>query len=111
MPYGAGMNIDDLIIAIEKRVERSDLAAWHSALVTDGDALVVLYRKTGDPRLYGQLFDRSFFDGFGDESVESLAATIVANEIEPPHDAGRGRDPESVEPSLLPEEPIHWVAL
>lgn len=105
------MNIGDLITAIKKRVERSDLAAWHSALVADDDALVVLYRKTGDPRLYGQFFDRSFFDGFGHEPVESLAATIVANEIEPPHDAGRRRGPESVEPSLLPEEPIHWVTL
>lgn len=60
--------------------------------------------------LYGQIFDDSFFDGFEDETAESMATTIVANEIEPPHGAGVVDAPSSLNPSLLPDEPIRWVA-
>ena len=103
--------LDRLASAIRGRLERSDLAAWHSAVRVSTDAIVVLYRKPGDGRLYGQLFDRSFFSAFSDESVESLAATIVANELEPPHGRGALRDPPPIDASLLPTEPIFWIAL
>lgn len=105
------LDFADLIAAIEKRIDSSDLVTWHSAVRTAGGAVIVLYRKVGDSHLYGQLFDQSFFDGFGDQSAEALAAIIVANELEPPHDGGDRRRPASVESSLLPEELIHWVAI
>jgi hypothetical protein len=96
--------------SIQGRLERSDLASWRDGFTIPGDAIVVLYRKRDDATLYGQVFDSRFVEGFEGETPESLAATIVANEIEPPHDGGSPTPPPSVELSNLPQEPIRWVS-
>lgn len=99
-----------LLVAIEHRLERSDLASWRDGFTLPGDAIVVLYRKRDDATLYGQVFDSRFVEGFEGETAETLAATIVANEIEPPHDGGSPTPPPGVELSNLPQEPVRWVS-
>jgi hypothetical protein len=103
MPHNA------LLENIERRLERSDLASWQGGFIGAGDAIVVFYRKRGDATLYGQVFDSRFFEGFEEETPESLAATIVANEIEPPHDGGALTSPLMIDPTNDPGEPVRWV--
>lgn len=38
-----------------------------------------------------------------------MAATIVAGELEPPHDHGTVAIPAAVDASLLPNETVHWI--
>jgi hypothetical protein len=99
----------DLLVRIESRLERSDLASWRGGFLDPDGGIIVLYRKRDDPTLYGQVFDSRFFDGFEGESMESLAATIVANEIEPPHEGGEADRPVGIDMSNLPQEPVRWV--